>query len=297
MTEARLYHIPQEPKRLHAIGLAALVHIGLFAFLWLGINWQNEKPIAIEAEIWNMPPTPKPLPSPEKPAPVLTPTKQTISEKIAPAINPNIALEQIKKRQAEEKSRLLKQQIAQEKAKKAAQVEKEKAQKLAAEKLAEKKRQQAEEERIAKRNIEAEKQKKARNLKLEQELAEKKARDDEMHRITNAIHSGTTGRIDAPKSTGNKRGDPSYIQMIAAKIKSNTQFYLTADVTSNNPVEYKIELFPDGSLRGLPQKLKSSGIPGFDEAVRRAIEKSVPLPPDNSGTVPSSLTITHRPKD
>lgn len=292
MTAASPYHIPQEPKRLHAIGLAALVHFGLFAFLWLGINWQNEKPIAIEAEIWNMPPAPKPLPSPEKPTPALTPPKQTISEKTAPAINPNIALEQTKKRQAEEKSRMLKQKIAQEK---------EKAEKLAAEKMAADKRKQAEEERVAKLKIEAEKQKKARSLKLEQELAAQnianKTRDDEMHRIANAINTGNTGRIDVPKSNGNKRGDPSYIQMIAAKIKSNTQFYLPADVTSNNPAEYKIELFPDGSLRGLPQKLKSSGIPGFDEAVRRAIEKSVPLPPDNSGTVPSSLTVTHRPKD
>jgi colicin import membrane protein len=42
---------------------------------------------------------------------------------------------------------------------------------------------------------------------------------------------------------------------------------------------------------------KSSGIDAFDEAVKRAIERSQPFPPDQTGTVPGRLTVVHKPKD
>jgi colicin import membrane protein len=38
-------------------------------------------------------------------------------------------------------------------------------------------------------------------------------------------------------------------------------------------------------------------VPGFDEAVRRAIEKSQPFPKDKNGSVPSSFVSVHKPKD
>jgi colicin import membrane protein len=49
-------------------------------------------------------------------------------------------------------------------------------------------------------------------------------------------------------------------------------------------------------VRGVT-KHKSSGVPGFDEAVARAIQKSAPFPPDKTGSVPSGFTLVHRPKD
>ncbi|MEA5098776.1 MAG: TonB C-terminal domain-containing protein, partial [Burkholderiaceae bacterium] len=42
---------------------------------------------------------------------------------------------------------------------------------------------------------------------------------------------------------------------------------------------------------------KSSGLPGFDEAVFRAIQKSAPFPRDKDGKVPREITSKHRPKD
>jgi colicin import membrane protein len=69
------------------------------------------------------------------------------------------------------------------------------------------------------------------------------------------------------------------------------------DTLVGNPaVEFDVELLPDGSLRGLRMR-KSSGIDAFDEAVKRAIERSQPFPPDQSGTVPGRLTVIHKPKD
>ena len=81
MKERAPYSIPKEPGRWRAALLAVLVHIGLLAFLWIGVSWQSETPVGIEAEIWSpqnreaapviAPPPVTPAPKPEpKPEPV-----------------------------------------------------------------------------------------------------------------------------------------------------------------------------------------------------------------------------------
>ncbi|MGZ3160041.1 MAG: TonB C-terminal domain-containing protein, partial [Burkholderiaceae bacterium] len=45
------------------------------------------------------------------------------------------------------------------------------------------------------------------------------------------------------------------------------------------------------------KKERASGIPGFDDAVKSAIEASAPFPRDKSGNVPSSFTFSHKPKE
>jgi hypothetical protein len=60
------YRVPPEPNRWPAIGLAVGVHAVLLAFLVVGINWTNNQPIAVEAEVWDTsvqqaaPPAPQP---------------------------------------------------------------------------------------------------------------------------------------------------------------------------------------------------------------------------------------------
>ncbi len=101
---------------------------------------------------------------------------------------------------------------------------------------------------------------------------------------------------DAEKSQG-PRGDNSYARKIAGLIKSHT-IIPQNDIAGNPFVEFLIELQPDGGLRGEPKMTKSSGIAAFDQAVKRAIENSVPFPPDPStGKVPVRMNITHRLKD
>ena len=108
----------------------------------------------------------------------------------------------------------------------------------------------------------------------------------------------TGGAGTAAASSQGGRASAEYGAKVAALIKSHTVFNIPNGLTGNPPVEYAINLLPDGSLRGAPRKLKSSGVPGFDEAVLRAIEKSQPFPRDErSGNVPSSLTVSHKPKD
>ena len=109
-----------------------------------------------------------------------------------------------------------------------------------------------------------------------------------------AISTRTTG--DAEKSQGSKSED-GYGRRVAALIKSNTVLPPLHDISTNPPVIFEFQLLPDGSPREITL-VKSSGIGAFDEAVKRAIEKTLFPPDPASGKVPSDrITIRHRPKD
>lgn len=258
-----------------SMALAAMVHGLLLAFLWVGVRWQSQETTAVEAEVWDMTTrqaAPKPVPVEiTQPEPEKVPVKVLPVEE--PLEDPEIALMQEKKRKLKEKKK-------QEELDKLAR-EKE----LKKEKLAE----------LKKKTDEADAKKKL--LTKEQTLRDKVFAENMRRLAGQAGNTGSGGTGDAAKSTGNNRGDPSYAARIAAKVRSNTVFNV-ADTSSNNPtVEYRIDLLPDGSLRGSIKKLKSSGVPAFDDAVEKAIEKSLPFPRDKSGEVPASIVYVHRMKE
>lgn len=304
MTDATPYIIPKEPGLGRSLTLAALVHAALLAFLWIGVQWQSETPSTIEAEVWSpqpreAAPLPQPVkePEPERKPVVEEPPKPKVVE--PPVEKPDIALEQEKKRKAlEKKRREEEERLAKEK------------KRLEEERLAQEKK-RLEDEKLAKLKLEKEKaeKEKAEKTRKEKEAAEKKRkqeeadakmlaklRDEEMRRMTGGV-TGTGGTGDAPRAEGG-RASAGYGAKVAARIKSHTVFNVPVDLAGNPPVEYVVELLPDGTLRSTPRKTKSSGVPGFDEAVLRAIDKSQPFPRDDkTGNVPSRITISHKPKD
>ncbi len=288
--------IPPEPGRWRALSLAALVHLALLGFLWIGVSWQSVKPVAVEAEIWDAepsvaalpPPPPPPVVSPEPPRPIEPPAAvKPAPEPTKPKISePDIALEK-------EKKRKLEQQKAEEqeaKLKKEKQAEAELEAKRKKEKLAEEKAQQRAEEEKRKLAEEQERKKKAEE---EAQAAQRaKARHEEdMRRL--ASEAGTSSG-NAERSQGAK-ADPSYARAVGARIKSNTIW--NQDTQGNQPVEYRIELLPDGSVRDVVL-VKPSDNSAFDQAVKRAIYRTAPYPIDpTTGRVPSSILVSHRPKD
>jgi len=135
-----------------------------------------------------------------------------------------------------------------------------------------------------------------RRQQEEASAAEQRARKrrEEIQKLNQLAGDGVAG--DAEKSQG-PRGDNRFARKIAGLIKSHT-ILPQNDIAGNPSVEFLIELQPDGGLRGEPKMTKSSGFAAFDQAVKRAIENSVPFPQDPStGKVPSSINITHRLKD
>ena len=313
------YRVPPEPNRWPAIGLAVGVHALLLAFLIIGVNWTNNQPVAVEAEVWDTSvqqaappapqPEPQPEPEPETPPPAPTPRVVTPPPPVvepAPPKQPDIALEREKKRKEElkqrqeekrEEERLERErELAQEKRE---QEKKEKA--LAEKKAKEEEKKKAQE--LAKKE-EADKKKKAdkeKAEKLAKEKAEKadaaklaKLRDAEMKRLmSGAGNPGSSG--SAEKSTA-PRIDKGYIASIAAKIKGNTTYPGSTDVPGNPEVVFQVEQLPTGEILSV-RKTKSSGIAAFDDAVERGINKSSPLPKKKDGTVERSLPVSFKLKD
>ncbi len=317
MADGVPYSVPREPGRWRAITLAAIVHAALLALLWFGVSWQNETPVAVEAEVWS-PQTreaaPRPLPEPEPPAPVPVPVPVPAPREIvkppapeAPVEDPQIALEQQKKRKQQAR-REQEQAKAELKRKQAAeQAREDKQEKLAQQKLQQKRDEQLklqqQADALAKQKT-ATDQKKLIAEKQRKDLLEAQkvnaSRDEQIAQLrraagTPSTATGSGGSGDAPKSQGS-RADASYIDRVRQKIKSNTIFNGADELSSNPAVEFAVELLPDGSARRV-RKIKSSGVPGFDEAVERAIEKSQPFPPDKSGSAPSGFTVSYKPKD
>lgn len=310
MNSATSHHlIPAEPGRGRALALAALVHFLLLIFLWFGVSWQSDTPTEVEAEIWSPvvreaapppPPVAKPIQEPPKPVAAITPPTppapvvqpEPAQQKLA---EPDIALEKEKKRKQEKEDaeRLKKEKLAEKKALEEEQKnEKKKQAELEKTKRAEDKKQKEEAAAEEKKKLAEEQQRKQEEAAAAEQRARK--RREEIQRLNQMAGDGGAG--DAEKSQG-PRGDNSYARKVAGLIKSHT-ILPQNDIAGNPAVEFLIELQPDGGLRSEPKMTKSSGIAAFDQAVKRAIEKSTPFPSDPStGKVPASINITHRLKD
>jgi colicin import membrane protein len=278
------YRVPPEPSRWPSIALAAAMHLGLLAFLFIGISWQNNAPVAVEAEVWEMKTqaaAPPPPPPPEVVEPAPEPVPKVVEpppvEQPAAPPPPDIALEKRKeeKRKQLEEKKLEEQQLEKElKAKQLA--EQKKAVELAEKKLADK--------------LKAEKLAKARQAADEQKRLDKQ-RDEEMKRITGG--AGATG--EAAKSTA-PRIDTGYLASITSKIKSTTSYAGNTDVSGNPTVVFKVEQLPTGEVISV-RLVRSSGVSTFDDAVEKGINKASPLPKKKNGTVERTLEIVFKMKD
>ena len=308
-TASRLEFAPPPSARsLRALGLAVLAHALLLAALTWGVHWKTE-PTAMtaEAELWSAvpqqaaprlveapPPRAQPArPPPPPPARVVAPERP---KQAAPEVpDANIVLEREKRRAAQEKQdkeKLAQQKLAQDKlaqAQKAAKLDK-----LAADK-------KRLDEKLAQ-------EKKAAEEKKQTELAARKkdalkAQDDEKkgeaQRQENikrmAGLAGASGSAEATgtalKSSGLSSG---YGARIQALVKPKIVF--TDDISSNPTARVEVRTAPDGTI--ISRKiLKSSGVPSWDEAVLKAIDKTESLPRDVDGRVPTPLDIGFRPKD
>jgi colicin import membrane protein len=82
---------------------------------------------------------------------------------------------------------------------------------------------------------------------------------------------------------------------IRAKVRGN--IILPRDIPGNPEAIFDVALLPTGEVLTV-RKRKSSGHPGYDEAVERAIMKSSPLPlPDDRSIFRRDLELKFRPQD
>jgi colicin import membrane protein len=265
--------------------LAGVVHLALIAFLWIGVQWQSETPLAVEAEVWDMTAreaAPLPVEPVVESVPVEEVKVQPKVEEPPPAEDPELVLER-KKIERLKKKKLEELELAKREAKREQELaDKKKADKLAKEELEKKKAKEAKDAKNKPKEPSAADQAFAARLaKLTGEAA-------------SAVGSGGVGT--APKSTG-ARGDGGYAARIAAIIRSNTSTTVTESGGRNITVIYRVYLLPDGSLRGAPQKMQSSGNLRFDDDVDRGIRASAPFPKNPSGEKQEYLDIPYNLKE
>lgn len=272
---------PLQPRQglLRSYGLALLVHGLLLAALTWGVSWRrSDTSLAVEAELWSavpqqaapklIEPEPKPEPAPPPPAPPKV-TDPGPSEA-------EIALQRERERAARDKAeqeRREKQRLERERQERLERERQEREKKLAEEKR--------------RKELEAKRQE-----QQEAELREK-LRQENIKRM-----AGLANATGKPTDTGNavRSSGPSssYAGRIAARIKPNIVFL--DELPTNPRAEVEVRMAPDGTIVGR-KLLKSSGVPAWDEAVLKAIDKTETLPRDIDGSVHSPLSIGFRPKD
>lgn len=244
--------------------LAAAVHGFFFLLLVFGLSWQIHDPQPVMADLWQA------LPEPQRPAPP-EPRKPLPEPESTPAPDNKEAEIALEKKKQEE----LKKKREEEADKKRREEEYRKVQeRLAAEKK------QAEE--------------KLRALQREEEGMQR--------RLQEQAAAVDASRIRAQQAAMQRAAEVDgivarYRDMISAKIRGNTR--LPPNLPGNPEVEFDVRLLPTGEIVGIALK-KGSGIAAYDEAVRRGIEKSspLPLPTDRDAAAEfRSLEIKHRARE
>jgi colicin import membrane protein len=87
----------------------------------------------------------------------------------------------------------------------------------------------------------------------------------------------------------------TWTDKIRAKIRGN--IILPRDIPGNPEAIFDVTLLPSGEVLNV-RKRQSSGHPGYDDAVERAIMKSSPLPlPDDRAVFRRDLELKFRPQD
>jgi colicin import membrane protein len=307
---------PPQRGTFRAVLLALIAHALLIIALTWGVSWRREaENDAVEAELWSStiqqaapravaptppPPAPAPTPAPPPPPPPPPPPQAARPPEPAPPPPkaPDIALEREKKlkeqkeREREEEVARQQQQKKLEAARKAAQEKKEQEAK---------ERERAEEE--AERKKEQQQKLAEAKKKQEAEAAKKKEAEAKAAALAAADRAATLKRMQAMAGTGGEGNaarssgpSGSYGGKVAAAVRPNVVFPEAELVNGNPGAEFDVRLAPDGTIVGTPTLVKTSGLPNWDEAALRALQKTEKLPRDVDGTVPPRLIVTLRPK-
>jgi colicin import membrane protein len=307
---------PPAPGRLSALALAVLAHVLLMLALTWGISWNREpQDLSAEAELWSAVPqeaAPAPVPAPppqpvvqapplQPPAPPPPPAPKVETPPPPPPKAPDINLER-QKRQQEQARREQELEREQQLEARKRQQELDRRKELEAQR----KREELERQKQldARQKLEDDKRKLAEKKKSE-EQAKAKAKQEQEAKLREAVRqqqidrmrnlaSGTGGPSSQGTAARSSGQSASYAGRIRARVRPNIVF--TDDVAGNPTAEVEVRMAPDGTIVG-KRVLKSSGVPGWDDAVLRALEKTEVMPRDIDGRVPPSMILTFRPKD
>lgn len=285
---------PPPPKgRLRAFGLSLLAHAMLLAALSWGVSWKSEPvTLSAEVELWSAVPqeaapkleeVPPEAPTPPEPAP---PAPRPLPPVQTQAQDADIVLAKDKLRRQKEKQLALEKQAQ-------AKLKADKADKLKQDKLAKEKTALEAKKKAAldaKRKLALkEQQEKLENQKIEQQ------RETNLKRI--AGMAGATGSSSAQGSAQKSSGpSASYSGRLAALFKKNINFSSPESISGNPKATVEVRVSATGLILS-SRLLTTSGVPAWDSAVLRAVEKTERIPADENGSFVSVFPVNFGPKD
>ena len=297
---------PRKPARIAgqwpALGLAIAVHVAFIAVLVASVRWQSTPLEPVTAELYAppaaapavrepTPPPPPPEPRPEavperapkpqpppppvpKPEPAPAPKPVPRPEPKVEKPDPRAAEIALKERQDAERRK--REQVERDK--------REREVKEAQKRDAEKKRQD-EQKRVADARV-----RQAREAEALKAQAEREAQA----RVEQQAAAAARARAEAAASA-RARANDAYRAQIQNKIRGNV--ILPAEIPGNPEAQFEVVQLPTGEIIEV-NRLKSSGVRAYDDAVERAIRKSSPLPrPEQPDLWQRELKLTFRPRD
>ena len=118
--------------------------------------------------------------------------------------------------------------------------------------------------------------------------------------------AGSATERSAPASAGGASGataggasggaDGGYVAKLSSLLRSNTVYQAPANLEGNPKAVFVVSVLPDCTIASIKLK-RSSGVPAWDQAAERGIERSSPLPRMPDGKCPSDLEISRGPRD
>ncbi len=268
-SSAALRHPPSADEHAAGTLLALGVHALLVAGLAVGVSWRSHEVTPLSAELWTAVPqvaAPEPAPPPPPPPP------EVIKPKVeAPPPAPPKAEEPEAQIVIEKKPVVPKptpdEKLAEEKAQAQAQLQAREAERR---KKEDARKQEEARQRQEQARVERQREEYLKNLVAQAQLPGSAPTPS----------PGTDARSAGPSA--------SYAGRIRARIFPNIVF---TDVVPGRAVaEVQVSVAPDGKI--ISRKLtKSSGVPAWDEAVLRAVDRTEQLPQDEGRDPPPSMLI------
>lgn len=257
---AAMFEERAEPGEWLSLALAVLVHVLLALVLIFGVRWQNRPPESVTVELWEAPQAAPPPPVVEpKPAPKV----ESPPPPPAPKPEPRIEKPDIAEKAPPPKP------------------------KPEAKKIEPKPKPIVKPEPLKPRVTEAEKQMKEQAAREHASFA--------LERERQVIAEQLKREAAQASAAANARALASYRDKIRLKIRGN--LVLPTDIKGNPEAIFDVVQLVTGEVYSVKLR-KSSGHPGFDNAVERAILKSSPLPkPDRPELFQKELELKYRPLD
>jgi len=251
--------LTKEESTKRAFSFSLIAHLGLLAFLMIGISWNNSTPAGVEVELWDSAPQVETPPVPE--------LKTEVKEEAA-----DIA---VKKKMVEKEPP--KKEVVKETPK------------------AVKHPPPKEKEKEPPKKAEAPKSSSPAETKAN--AVAEKARADQLARLRAAAGAeGGSGGTVGSGVGGGGNAPPGWTEKVIKKVKPLIVF--NAESVSGNPAAViQVNLAPDGAILST-SVLSSSGNPSWDRAVLLALSRAESLPKDDNGKIPQrEVKLTFKPKD